>query len=226
MELKQLKERIFWYSYEEERDRPILGYIKGDRLCLAVDAGHSSLHVRDFYSALDAAGLALPDLTAITHWHWDHTFGMPFVHGLTIAEKRTDRILREIAQQMDAAYARRMMEADEHIRREYEPGQEMKVCGADLVFEDAMAIDLGGIAVSLFHGPSPHTDDAVYVYIPEEKVLFLGDAPCGVYPDWYVDPAKAEEIITFLESMDIETAVSAHWDPQTKEELIRFIRES
>ncbi|MBR2727686.1 MAG: MBL fold metallo-hydrolase [Solobacterium sp.] len=226
MELKQLSERIFWYPYEEERDRPILGYIGGNKRALVVDAGHSSLHVRDFYRALNTAELPLPDLTAITHWHWDHSFGMPFVQGLTIAEQRTDVILRDIAKYMTPEYARSMMVQDEHIGREYAEGQEMKVCGADIVFRDTLRIDLGELTAELFHGPSPHTDDCVYVYVPEEKVLFLGDAPCGKYPDWYVDPAKAEEIISRLEETDFDTAVSGHWEPQTKEEIISFIRSS
>ncbi|MBQ6593119.1 MAG: MBL fold metallo-hydrolase [Solobacterium sp.] len=222
----RLTERIYWYPWEEERDRPILGYIKGDNLTMAVDAGHSSAHVQDFYEALKAEGLPLPDVTCITHWHWDHTFGMPFVHGLTTAEERTDRILKGIVEKMDADYARSMMDMDEHIRAEYAEGQEMCVRQADLVFREELVLNCGNCTVQLFHGPSPHTDDCVYVYIPEEKVLFLGDAPCGVWPDWHVDAGKAEEMIRFLQEIDFGTAVSGHWDPQTKDELIRFIRES
>lgn len=26
-------------------------------------------------------GLPLPDITAVTHWHWDHTFGLGRVRG-------------------------------------------------------------------------------------------------------------------------------------------------
>ena len=48
MELIRLSERVWYSMYEEERDRPCLGYIKGDRWSLAVDAGHSAAHVREF----------------------------------------------------------------------------------------------------------------------------------------------------------------------------------
>ena len=37
--LNRLTERIWVYPFEEERDRPNLGYIRGDRWSLAVDAG-------------------------------------------------------------------------------------------------------------------------------------------------------------------------------------------
>ena len=37
MELKRASERIWYSMYEEERDRPCLGYIRGSRWSLAVD---------------------------------------------------------------------------------------------------------------------------------------------------------------------------------------------
>ena len=54
MKLERLKDRIWVYPYEEERDRPNLTYIRGDRSSLAVDAGNSEEHTREFYSALEA----------------------------------------------------------------------------------------------------------------------------------------------------------------------------
>ena len=59
MELKQLTGRIWYYPYEQERDRPNLIYIRGDRWSLAVDAGHSDAHIAEFYSALEEAGFPL-----------------------------------------------------------------------------------------------------------------------------------------------------------------------
>ena len=52
MELKRLTEHIWYMPYEEERDRPNLCYVKGDRWSLAIDAGHSAAHVREFYALL------------------------------------------------------------------------------------------------------------------------------------------------------------------------------
>ena len=63
MKLNRLTERIWVFPFEEERDRPNLGYIRGDRWSLAVDAGHSDDHVALFYRALEDAGLPLPALT-------------------------------------------------------------------------------------------------------------------------------------------------------------------
>ena len=48
MKIERLTERIWYYPFEKERDRPNLGYIRGDRWSLAVDAGHSDAHLADF----------------------------------------------------------------------------------------------------------------------------------------------------------------------------------
>ena len=76
MELIKVSDRIWYSMFEEERDRPCLGYIRGDDWSIAVDAGHSDAHVEEFYEALKKEQLPLPALTVITHWHWDHAFGI------------------------------------------------------------------------------------------------------------------------------------------------------
>ena len=95
MNLIRLTERIWVYPYEEERDRPNLCYIHGDRWSLAADAGHSANHTRDFYGALEKEGLPMPEITVLTHWHWDHTLGMHAIHGLSIANELTNRYLTD-----------------------------------------------------------------------------------------------------------------------------------
>ena len=58
--LKQVTQRVWCLPWEEERDRPSLYYIRGDRRSLAVDAGSSPAHVAQFYAALEKRGLPLP----------------------------------------------------------------------------------------------------------------------------------------------------------------------
>ena len=49
MELVKVTERICYYPFEKQRDRPILGYIQGDSFSVAVDCGHSKYHTLEFY---------------------------------------------------------------------------------------------------------------------------------------------------------------------------------
>ena len=96
MQLKKVTDRVWVSSFEEERDRPALGYIYGEKYRLAVDAGHSRQHVEEFYALLEEKGLPLPDFTVLTHWHWDHTFGLCAINGISFAEERTEKELQHV----------------------------------------------------------------------------------------------------------------------------------
>lgn len=76
MGLNKLTDRIYYLPHDPEVDRPMLAYVKGDKRSLAIDAGYSASHVNDFYEALKANDFVEPDVTVITHWHYDHTFGL------------------------------------------------------------------------------------------------------------------------------------------------------
>ena len=90
MELKKLTDKIYYYPHQPALDRPMLAYLKGGKFSLAIDAGYSEAHVRDFYRQLSRYKLKNPDLTVITHWHYDHTLGMRHIHGLSAALERTN----------------------------------------------------------------------------------------------------------------------------------------
>ncbi|HGD3882377.1 TPA: MBL fold metallo-hydrolase [Streptococcus agalactiae] len=72
----------------------MLAYLNGDKIALAIDAGNSADHVDEFYKSLEIEDLKKPDFTVITHWHWDHTFGMHKIHGLSIAHHKTNEFLK------------------------------------------------------------------------------------------------------------------------------------
>ena len=224
MKLNRINDRIWVSSFEEDRDRPALGYIRGDKYSLTVDAGHSKEHVEDFYSLLKEAGLPLPELTVMTHWHWDHTFGMFAINGLSLAEKRTEEHLQKLMMEWDDESEGRLKAMDEHIALEYRD-QSMQVVGADLVFGDEISLDLGGIKVQCLHTESPHTDDSVLILLPEERVLFFGDCISGEYPEWIVDIERMKLLITKLEELDFDLAIGGHWEPEGKRELVERLKE-
>ena len=187
MKLNRACERIWYSMYEEERDRPCLGYILGDRWSLAVDAGHSDAHVEEFYEALEQAGLPLPSVTVLTHWHWDHSFGMHAIHGISIANEATARHLEDFSARVRADGGREFLSLDPSIRKEYANNRPVVITAPDVVFEKRLDLDPGNIKAVLLRSVSPHTDDALLVYIPEDKVLFVGDAQLGEFPSWRMD---------------------------------------
>ena len=226
MKLNRLTERVWIWPYEAERDRPNLGYIRGDRWSLAVDAGHSDAHVAEFYRALEDAGLPLPRLTAITHWHWDHTFGMHAVHGLCVAGARTGARLAAFRDRMAANGTGEFLALDESVRREYAGGRPVVITLPDLTFDGEMRLDPGGCAVRLLAAESPHTDDSTLVFAEGERVLFMGDSAAGVFPTWEKDPALCRKLADTVAGLDAGICLESHWEPQTKAELIKGLLEA
>ena len=225
MKLNRLTERVWVYPFEEERDRPNLGYIRGDRWSLAVDAGHSDAHIAGFYRALEGAGLPLPDLTVLTHWHWDHTFAMHAVRGLTLANARTDRYLRDFAGRVRREGDDVFLSLHESIRREYAGNRPVIIVPADMVFTGETRLDLGGCNVRAFQADAPHTDDSTLVLVPGEKVLFLGDATGGVFPTWERDAALARKLAGTIRALDADLCVEGHCDPMAKNATISDLME-
>ena len=221
MKLNRLSERIWFLPFEKERDRPNLGYIRGDHWSLAVDAGHSRAHTEAFYRALEEAGLPLPSLTVLTHWHWDHTFGMHAVHGLCLAGERTDALLRDFRKRLAESGPGFFLDMDETIRREYAGGQPVTVVPADMVFTGEVRLDAGNCPIRLFPTESPHTDDSTLVEVPGESVLFLGDAASGVFPSWEKDPVLAARLASSVRSTGMQICLEGHWTPQSSDELIQ-----
>lgn len=58
--LHRAAERIWLLPPEEERDRPVLGYVHGDRWSLQIDAGASPAHLALFHRVLAEQGPARP----------------------------------------------------------------------------------------------------------------------------------------------------------------------
>lgn len=164
MLLKQITPRIWMLPGDHYTDRPNLYYVKGDDRSLAVDAGASPAHVELFYAALRQNDLPLPEVTAITHWHWDHTFGMCAVHGRTYASAGTGAQLscvREWAWDRPAMQQREMQGLDIPfcnmcIMREYAAQPErIRVLLPDAVLLTDETMELGGVTAQLLFRPSP-----------------------------------------------------------------------
>ena len=225
MKLNRLTERVWVYPYEERRDRPNLSYIRGDNWSLAVDAGHSKEHTREFYRALEEEGLPLPKLTVITHWHWDHTFGMHAVHGLCLANERTNQYLDAFRRRLEAEGTEFFLEMDERIRNEYEDGKPVVVTPADLVFRGEMLLDAGNCPIRAFQAEAPHTDDSTLIEIPGEKLLILGDCTGGAFPEWTVDQTLADKLAQTVREINPEICLPGHWTPLSPEIIIQDLLE-
>ena len=229
MELIQHSEYIYSTTYETKRDRPSLGYIKGSNFSVMADAGTSAQHVKEAYALLKERQLPLPAFTILTHWHWDHTFGMHAVQGLTIAHTLTNRELERMMkwQWNPEAMQERLISqeeipfVDDHLKIEYNDLNEIKIKMADISFSSSMTLDQGNSHVQLFHVPSPHSDDSVFIYVSQAKVLFIGDAICeDYYHQMNVDQSKLQAMIKFLQALDFEIGIQGHLPAMNKTAIL------
>ena len=226
MELTKVTDRVWYYPFEKERDRPILGYVKGDEWSLAIDAGHSRQHTLEFYSALEKAGLPLPYVTVLTHWHWDHSFGMHAIKGKCISNEKTKNHLLEFKKGFADHGVEGFLAMDECIRKEYSDlkNNPVVISVPDTIFSNEMRLDAGNCPIHLLHAESPHTDDSTLIVVESEKVLFLGDAAGGEYPTWVKDPALCRKLAETIDGLDIDICLESHHLPQTKQEMIDNLR--
>lgn len=139
MGLNKLTNRIYFLEHDPGADRPMLAYIKGDKFSLAIDAGYSASHVQDFYRAIEAEQFNKPDFTVITHWHYDHTFGMHAISGISVAHDKTNEFLKgQQEQAVDPGYIEILKKEDVHFRQEYCGQNKLNIVLSDVSFSDNM----------------------------------------------------------------------------------------
>lgn len=233
MKLIKLSERFYVYPYEEKSDRPNLYYFLGDKYSLAVDAGNSRRHLEEFYDDLKECGLPLPEYTIISHWHWDHTFGMKWINGKSISSRYTYDKLLEVMNwkwTIEDMKQRELTGEDiefctRHILIEYDDLNKIEVCTSDEVLDERKVFDLGGISVEVIPEVSTHCDGALYVYCSSERALIVEDADCeDFYNNNIYDKRKLSEMIAFFESVDYDYHYLGHANREDKSFALSRLR--
>jgi glyoxylase-like metal-dependent hydrolase (beta-lactamase superfamily II) len=233
--LVKISDNVFCLPGMEGIDQPFLYYIKGNDYSIAIDAGNCESHVKEYYQELHNEGLELPKYTVITHWHWDHTFGMPYVHGKTIASELTNRKLKVVSHWKWTLEEMKMREqtgeditfCNECICKVYEDLSQIYVTPADIEIDRITRLDLGGVTLSLIPRDSTHSRDALFVFFHEEKMLFVGDADCEDHYDenGAYNKERLKSLITFIEEIDFESYLLGHDFPSNKEETLEYLNE-
>lgn len=226
MGLMKLTNRIYYLPHNPEVDRPMLAYIKGDNFSLAIDAGYSLSHVKEFYQELEIKTFKKPDFTVITHWHYDHTFGMFAINGMSIAHQKTNNFLKiQKEKSKEKSYIDFLKNKDIYFEREYRNQNKLNIVLSDLEFSDEITLNLGNLTAQIFHTISPHSEDTTCIYIPEEKILFLGDSTSeDFFNDSYMDKSKLNSLINKINSIDCDYCILSHWEPLKKEDLIKYLK--
>ncbi|WP_214795906.1 MULTISPECIES: MBL fold metallo-hydrolase [unclassified Exiguobacterium] len=219
----------FWYMTPvAHTDRPILGAVVGDTHTLLIDAGNSVAHTSLFLDELQKQGLRAPSMVALTHWHWDHIFGLPALEGVvSIASEATKHEMKKLIPYAwdDASLNERVAEGieiefcAEAIREEYGDSRDIQIVLPTLTFQESLTLDLGGVHVVLKYVGGDHSKDSIVLYIVEERVLFLGDALyANLYaPTWRMTPEATLRLLDILETFDAQFIVWSHGEMVSRE---------
>lgn len=221
----------FWYITPISlTDRPILGMVVGSKKTLMIDAGNSEEHVNYFLEELKKRKIPDPDLVVLTHWHWDHIFGLSALSdAVSIASIETKAEMEKLIpfSWSDEAIDARVKEGVEiefcakAIKEEYKNHRNINITLPDITIENRAEIDLGGVTCIVQHVGGDHAADSVIVYIKEEKILFLGDC---IYPRLYAEKvhytiSETLRVLDLLDTFDAETYIPSHQQPIPKEDF-------
>lgn len=233
--LKKLAERVYYMPHYSETDRPALGFISGDNISLIVDAGNSPAHANDFLNLVQEVDHSQQKFVAITHWHWDHIFGIETMGLPTISHEETKKVIDHLKtlEWDDASLDARVESGEEiefcrdMIKREMPTRDHLVLKSPNITFSDKMEIDLGGITCIIDHVGGEHAKDSSIVYVPEEKIMFLADCLYQDFysGDWSYDLHQFKTLVEKIKQYEVNTYVLGHQDPHSPEELWKFLDE-
>jgi glyoxylase-like metal-dependent hydrolase (beta-lactamase superfamily II) len=208
--LHQVSDHVWWYTPDSRTDRASMALVMGDEGRLMLELGASPAHTREFLRALTDQGVPLPTSAILTHWHWDHSFGMEALDIPFAAQRETAKVIQRMSGydysddglddlvkrgiEVDFTRDHMVIELDNTQRRNLKLGQ------PDFIFDEAHHYDLGSATCEVVHVGGDHSADSVVMYIPEDKVLFLGD--CFYYTVYEEPNHYTKEVLTLIEKLE------------------------
>jgi len=185
--LNKLSNTIYYLSNQDNNERPTLGLVCGDSYSLIIDSGNSPQHAKDFLLEIEKLNVPPVKYVVITHAHWDHFLGMNEFDATVIVNSQTNEIIKEwqsfsyddrslksyVNTNQMSAMCMNIIQTDMPNRNSF------KLKSPDVIFEKTLTIDLGNKVCILEKIKSTHSEDSTVIYIPDEKVVFLGDCAYG-----------------------------------------------
>ncbi|MNO33172.1 Metallo-beta-lactamase superfamily protein [compost metagenome] len=230
---ERISEHITIMHAEHTTDRPILAVVRGEDKTLLIDAGNSPIHGGLFLSYLKQEGHPLPDYVVLTHWHWDHSFGLPAWQIPVISQCETSEVLRQLAGLDWSIETLRELESKgvindqslSDITKEYSDVSDIRVIVPDIMFKERLEINLGGVTCDIEHVGGDHAADSCYVYVREDKTLFLGDAlgPSIYGGPRHYTPGKFLTLLTRMKQYEADIFIESHGAPTGKKEFYEDI---
>lgn len=194
---------------------PNIGIVEGRDAVLVIDTGMGPVNGATVLAAARRIAGDRPLILTLTHFHPEHAFGAQ-------AFKGQGRILYNAAQRDELAERGPGYLA---MFRGFGPGVAAALEGTELVRPDEVyeggshRIDLGGRVAELRTWGLAHTAADQVVWLPEDRVLFVGDlAEERIFPifPWFppddavLDAARWQAVLGHLLALDPAVVVPGH----------------
>lgn len=192
---------------------PNVGVIVGDRAALVVDAGLGGRSGSVARSIAEELAGGRPLFLTLTHFHPEHGFGAQAFADATIVYNRPQH---EELRQKGPNYLAMFNGLGDAVIREL---ADFEFVDPHVVYDGAVDLDLGGTMVQLRTWGPAHTRGDQGIYVPDEKILFVGDLVEGrsfpVLPffppeETEVDAREWMVVLEHLQAIEAETVVPGH----------------
>lgn len=195
MKAEKIGEHVYANTSGEGKGN--IGAVELPNFTVVVDSTISRKAASAFRSSLESQIQSSIRKLVITHYHADHTLGIPIFKDCDIIASEPYKRLKRTVR--------------------YQP---------TLTFKETFVLKDEGFFAEIVHSGG-HTEDSSYVYFPHEKTLFSGDlifAKTFFYAgDRTFNPEEWRAVLRRLVGMDIEKVVPGHGPLCDKEEINTYL---
>ncbi|RZQ59610.1 MBL fold metallo-hydrolase [Amycolatopsis suaedae] len=205
-----------------------VGLVVGDRECLVIDTRGDHVQGRELAGAVRAV-TPLPWQVALTHAHFDHSFGT--VAFLPCPVWAHPGCREELSIDGDRARAKWAGTYREQGRQDIADAiTATRIALPDRMVTGRASVDLGGRTVTLWHPGAGHTRHDLVVHVPDTGTVFAGDLlergeDTGDYTEFsFNDTTSLADWPVSLDAvlaLGPVTVVPGHGDPAGPELLVR-----
>ena len=192
---------------------PNVGVIVGERAALVVDTGLGPRNGAIVRAIAENLAGDRPLFLTLTHFHPEHGFGaQAFADATIIYNRKQHEEFREKA----PWYLGMFSGFGDAVAHEL---ADVQFVDPQIVYEGAVDLDLGGKTVQLRTWGPAHTREDQGIYLPAEKILFVGDLvenrsfpvlPFFPPHDTDGDAREWMAVLEQLRRMDVDTVVPGH----------------
>lgn len=195
------------------------GFVIGNKGVLVIDAHISVAMARQIQEAIRSV-TSKPLLFLVnSNHHGDHTFGnCAFPKETLIIQHRGSAELLPYHEEEKAFFL-----SSVNNNQKIFDGMELRL--PDLIYDDYLKIDLGGIDVEIHHFGAANTPGDTVTYIPGARIAFTGNMTGGgmVVALWTDVFTYLDSLARFARTLLVDTLIPSHSSPTTGEVLGRTL---